>query len=519
MAKHTDTELYGLYDNLDAISRQVQDVTRKYVQSLQSSHEALKNHAHVLETILQAIADGIVVTDTDRRLLLMNVAAVRLLGSEFPADWEQRFSTLYKAFRADGSEITLGTGALAKALMKLRPVEEEVKLVALQDDSQVMWVRVNAAPIRDDDGDVLGGVCVLHDITKDKLAFERIRTLYDKAPCGYHSLDAKGKFLEINETELNWFGSNRDDIVRIKSFQDFVHPNDLPLVQNGLDTLERSGTISDIELRLCANGSERTVRWSSTLQRGTNNRFEMTSCTLFDVSERAALKNERDALAAIIAHDIKNYSIGIAGLVEILEEDLDKPEESLRTLHLLKNASKDCLDLLLNLIQTFRLESKGLGLKLEVVSLHNLITTSLATCSTAANAKEVKLDATAVLSCKQPVQVHADATAVTHVITNLVNNSIKFTAAGGTVEISLQTDNNQAMIKVKDNGPGISEEDLQKIFQPFWKSSSGRIMSTTSGLGLFLSRQLIALHHGELTCTSELGLGSQFTITLPLLPQ
>lgn len=102
------------------------------------------------------------------------------------------------------------------------------------------------------------------------------------------------------------------------------------------------------------------------------------------------------------------------------------------------------------------------------------------------------------------------------ILINLISNAIKFTPAGGTVEVSLIMDE-QAKIAVKDSGKGISESQLPHVFDRFYQAETGYVKDQPgSGIGLALTRELVQLHTGEITVESELDKGSIFTVTLPL---
>ena len=100
---------------------------------------------------------------------------------------------------------------------------------------------------------------------------------------------------------------------------------------------------------------------------------------------------------------------------------------------------------------------------------------------------------------------------------NLLNNAGMFTPEGGTVEVSAAGDTTVAVIEVRDTGIGIASEDLEHVFEEFYQAAAGRAQGRAgTGLGLPLARHLAELQDGALTCTSTVGEGSTFRLTLPL---
>lgn len=112
--------------------------------------------------------------------------------------------------------------------------------------------------------------------------------------------------------------------------------------------------------------------------------------------------------------------------------------------------------------------------------------------------------------------VNLDPVRMAQAVENLVSNAIRYTPAGGEVVVSAMIDNEQALIRVSDNGPGIPYEEQEKIFQPYYRGQYGRRIKQGMGLGLSIARDVVMAHDGRLELKSNPGEGSQFTISLRL---
>ena len=99
-------------------------------------------------------------------------------------------------------------------------------------------------------------------------------------------------------------------------------------------------------------------------------------------------------------------------------------------------------------------------------------------------------------------------------IDNLISNAIKFTPQGGTVKVTVSSDNGAVVVSVADNGCGIPESEQTKLFERFFRSSSTEHVQGT-GLGLTVVRSIVEAHGGSISCRSEEGKGTEFTFTLP----
>jgi two-component system sensor histidine kinase BaeS len=115
----------------------------------------------------------------------------------------------------------------------------------------------------------------------------------------------------------------------------------------------------------------------------------------------------------------------------------------------------------------------------------------------------------------EPIVIEVDPDRLAQAVGNLISNAIKYTPAGDTVSIEIESDPAAALIHVTDTGPGIPLDDQAHLFEPFYRSHTARRFPQGMGLGLTIARDLVVAHGGCLEVTSTLGHGSRFTIWLP----
>ena len=128
-------------------------------------------------------------------------------------------------------------------------------------------------------------------------------------------------------------------------------------------------------------------------------------------------------------------------------------------------------------------------------------------------AKQIKLQA----QIPQHIYLMGDAAQLTRLFTNLIENAINYTLSGGLVEIKVSQNGNYLDVKVQDTGVGISSEDIERVFERFWRADRSRSHNSGgSGLGLAIARAIAQNHGGSITVTSEIGKGSCFTVYLAL---
>lgn len=232
-----------------------------------------------------------------------------------------------------------------------------------------------------------------------------------------------------------------------------------------------------------------------------------------------ALEQNKEILG-ITSHDLKNPLGGIIGLADILIEDFSTldgndpmVEDGLENVRLLKTEAERMLRIVMDLLDRHRAEEQGHG-ALENVNLVDLVADSIRRNHAAADNKEITLhfDRQSVLL----VEIEEDA--ILRVADNLISNAIKYSPLGSNVWISLEQEENYVSLRVKDEGPGLTEEDKSRVFGKMQRLSAQPTAGEHStGLGLYIVKQLVEEANGAVGVESEYGDGACFWVKLPLL--
>ena len=219
---------------------------------------------------------------------------------------------------------------------------------------------------------------------------------------------------------------------------------------------------------------------------------------------------QRRQMLADITHELRTPLTVIQGNLEGMLDGM-YPADAARLKTLLEETR--LLARLVNDLKTLALaESGALRLEREPTDLQMLIQDTLKSMQEEAASARVRIDA----SLETTPLVDLDPGRIREVLTNLLSNSIRYTPAGGTINISLSIRNSDSQrsirVIVEDQGPGISAEDLPHIFERFYKS----VDSTGMGLGLAIARLLVEAHSGRITAESQPGSGTRIAFTLPV---
>ncbi len=173
-----------------------------------------------------------------------------------------------------------------------RAFEIEYRLV--RKDGTVRWVRDRGFPIRDENGQSYRAAGIAEDITERKEAEENLRKsveatldLYNRAPCGYHSLDENGVYVQVNDTELSWLGLTREEVIGKLRFIDVLTEESRETMREEYPQFLEEGSAHDIEYQIIGrDGSTRFVLLSATAARDDEGNFLMSRATLYDMTER-----------------------------------------------------------------------------------------------------------------------------------------------------------------------------------------------------------------------------------------
>lgn len=231
-------------------------------------------------------------------------------------------------------------------------------------------------------------------------------------------------------------------------------------------------------------------------------------------TERVLLQQQREDFVATLTHDLKTPILAANRAVKLLMEgDFGTISESqvtiLQTIH---ESNEALYKLVTTLLDVYRFDSGAKNLHFTYHDLPSLLNRILDELKPLASQKNIELIRNIPLDAGQ---ILCDVEEFRRLIQNVVDNALKYTGSGGTIKLTVLSDEDKWTLQINDTGRGISAEDMPKLFQRFWQAanSSGRYYAST-GLGLYLCRKIVELHKGQIWCESELGKGSTFSFTI-----
>ncbi len=232
------------------------------------------------------------------------------------------------------------------------------------------------------------------------------------------------------------------------------------------------------------------------------------------LDELLILKNR---LIAMVSHDSKTPlgAIKIAnGLIkDEVNEEFSNKEDILKYLELIETSTNTHAEFLDNMLSLARFDDGEIHLNKSKIVPQELFEKVIKNHQIYFKLKEINF----VTKSELPKgdTLHADQDKLMSILNNLVQNAVKFTKDKGSIELSISREENNHIIKVKDDGVGISEVQRKTIFEAFSDSSHGTQSEVGSGLGLWIVKVFTDLHNGKVTFESEKGRGTTFTVSLP----
>jgi len=238
-------------------------------------------------------------------------------------------------------------------------------------------------------------------------------------------------------------------------------------------------------------------------------------CVVFqDITNVKRAESAREEFVDSVAHELRTPLTSIKAYVEMLIDGEAADGESQREFYNIIYEETDRLNRLIdNLLNISRVEVGTVVVKRTPTRLKRLIEDSANVVESQAAKKQLQLDID--LPDRLPA-VEVDKDMMNVVLVNLLGNAVKYTPENGRVSVSSASTAEEIVVHVSDTGIGIAQEDLQRVFDKFYRcNGNGHDEVPGSGLGLYITRQIMRLHGGDVTVSSRLGEGTQFSIIIP----
>lgn len=259
---------------------------------------------------------------------------------------------------------------------------------------------------------------------------------------------------------------------------------------------------------------ERTVEVHITPVSSNNGRTAGAVVLMHDVSEWRQLERMRSEFVANVSHELRTPITAVKGFSEtLLDGALNDPVITRQFLQIINDESERLKRLVTDLLELSKIESGHTVFHFEPFDLAALVRRTVEKYRHQAESLGLTLETELPAD---PLQLEGDSDRIAQVLINLLGNAIAYTPSGGRVDVSVEERDEDVVLKVRDTGVGIPAEDIPRLFERFYRVDKARTRrSGGTGLGLAIVKHILESHHGQVEVQSDVGAGSEFTITLP----
>ncbi len=333
-------------------------------------------------------------------------------------------------------------------------------------------------------------------------------------------LDRQGHVTFANASWRVLLGVEGEELVG-SLFERIVHPDDVATALEAVDDAMRGRRITRREWRL----KDRETNWRDVAASLAPVRDEAGQIVgiigIFqDITEEREAQRLKDELLTTASHELRTPVTTIKGLTEVLLRSLEMnrpiaPEQLAHRLQIIHKAADRLALLSADLVDVARLQSGRLPLPREVHDLNTIVEHAVALQRE--RVEGLGHHTLVVFATQDHLPVSVEPRRVEQALTNLLDNAIKYSPNGGEIVITTERAGYSCRVSIADSGIGVPARDIPNLFSPFYRASNVSSRNYDGlGFGLYLSREIVTAHGGDLAVQSAEGRGSTFTISLPL---
>lgn len=471
-----------------------------------------QEHDKELSSLIENSYDAIYKVDLDLKIQSWNYGAKIMYGYSENEILGQTVNILYPKER----------------IHEIKEIEKQVKQKQIlsryitqrkKKDNTLIWVDNTYSPILNQNGDLWYYSVISRDITKEKMAIEKVqlneqklKVFVESTKAWIYEMDLGGNYTFSNPATVQLVGYDVDEIKQ---------KNYLSLA------LDRQKLIKEFEDSIKNKQGWKRRVWQAITKNGNLIWLEGTADPIFDgeheligfrgverdVTDEILINQKKDEFISMVSHELRTPLTSIYGAVCLLAANVNLDQEQKELLDLAIRNTKRLQGLMDDILDIEKIGLGKLFLKRDVYNLQDLVNEALLSVNEQGKENEIQFS---VSHLEQSLFVEVDHDRFLQVMQNLLSNAIKFSQKGGAINITFEIENKAVRVNVKDFGSGIPYDIQAKIFEKFVQGETGNTKVKGSGLGLSIAKGLIEQMGGKIGFFSEPGHGSTFYIDLPI---
>lgn len=381
-------------------------------------------------------------------------------------------------------------------------------------------------PIFDDNKNVSGIIVTAHDITDSVNARKELERVYEQASLskeaaqlGLFDMDLKKGTMEWDTRCRELFGiSHKNEVSYEHDFLPGLHSDDRERVSDTITNLfnkKISNGDYDVEYRTVGvqDGKVRWVRAKGKVFFDAQDKPLRFIGSVLDITDKKREEQRKNDFIGMVSHELKTPITSLKAYIQMLYRTAKKVEDK-NTIAALAQADKQ-VKKMTNMINGFlnisRLESGNLHLTISEFDINRLIQEVIDDLSLTSGPHIIRFNS------RKEILVNGDEEKIGHVVSNIISNAIKYSGDNSVIDISTTVGQNNVLVSIKDNGIGISENDIDKLFGRYYRVEGvDNKFISGFGIGLYLSAEIIKRHHGKIWAESKLDEGAAFFFSIPI---
>jgi len=478
----------------------------------------LKEAKERLDFIAEHAGDIIALISPDGYTLWLNNAAERITGYSL-ADFARKPITELEMIHPEDRH------PIEKSFREMleNPIEQTPEFRVKRKDGNWVHLEGRARPVLDKDGNFTTAVMVLRDITRLREVEQNYRFLAEHAHDLICIMDSEGRFTYVSPSSMKLLGYSPEHLSG-RSITDICHPDEIPDIKDNLKTLVAGKSEACRLQHRLRDSNGRFKHFESILKAFTNPKTSAPyiQCASRDITDRKQMEEALIAshkmtalgtLAGGIAHEFNNLHSIILSHASFLMNEHELSGEALEDTKVIIDACNRATKITKELTAYARTDIKNR----KDIDLNTTVKNVLNIVSGQFRSEGIEIEQNIV---EHEIIIKADKTLLQQVIMHLLTNAGHAVSISDRKRIVVETraQNGWAYIKVTDSGVGIEEDDLLRVFDPFY-TTKGPLGGSTipgTGLGLSVCNSIVREHGGSIRAESDPGKGSTFTVWLPL---
>jgi len=354
----------------------------------------------------------------------------------------------------------------------------------------------------------------LNQIINEK---NKTKTILKNIADGVIVTDTDNKVLVVNSVAESWFGLSETDILD-QPVEKIIYEQNLLSLINKI-RIDGNHEDTTVELNIKPDNKRKQIVLQAKAAQVIDSENRLIGIvTIFrDITKEKEIDRMKTELVSMVAHELRSPLTSIAGFSELLLDEGVTPEQSREYAEIILKESNRLGDLINKFLDISRIESGKSQVHKTPVQMGHVIESILEMNMYLAERKGMKV----TLNIPDDLDtVWVDREMMGEVILNLFSNAVKYSPDGKTITIEVEDKDDEQLVRVRDQGYGIPEKSLNKIFDKFYRVTDNEKLQEIggSGLGLSLVKEIIELHDGSIWVESKPGEGSTFTFSIPKTP-